>query len=461
MKLRFLPLILLSAVVLAGCPANNRDESNSKEVSRGQVEKSPGPTEKQLVETIRAGKEASGAEAPFVEAIGRVDQLHGRLEFDGQGHLIGVDIASGRLEAADADLRLLVTLPNVKKLKLTGGRITNQGVRHISRMTGLVDLTLQNTQMDDDGLALLAGLPRLRSLNLRNTANLTDAALEHLKKFPALTHLHLADNRFSAEGIAQLGEFDALQLLDLRGCGNVGDAELGHFRRLAKLRMLKIGGSGVTDAGMSVVAQMTSLTGLAVDNASISNAGLAEIRDLAIEDLSLFRCPGISDEGLAHLAGFANLRRLTLRDILSINGRGLVHIRDKRKLTSLNLSETDVNDDAMVHLGGLSELTRLELRQTWITDASLEIIGGLSKLTYLDLQDAGITDAGVRHLAKLGNLETFVLRLNSSITDASAEHLAKLTNLKLLQLDQTGITSAGIQRLRKALPDCDLGTGIN
>ena len=75
---------------------------------------------------------------------------------------------------------------------------------------------------------------------------------------------------------------------------------------------------------------------------------------------------GVSDRGLARLAGFPGLRRLRL-DRTSIGDAGMVHLGGLRSLEVLNLVETRVTDAGLEHLRGLEGLERLYL---WGTDVT-------------------------------------------------------------------------------------------
>ena len=65
----------------------------------------------------------------------------------------------------------------------------------------------------------------------------------------------------------------------------------------------------------------------------------------------------VTDEGLAHLAGFTKLRRLDLRR-LALNGSGLVHLKGMSELKSLDLGGTPISDEALVHLTALPKIGR-------------------------------------------------------------------------------------------------------
>ena len=71
-------------------------------------------SEKQQAAAILAGKGTGGPTAKFAAAIRRISQLGGQFEFDAAGWLVGVDLASDRVSATDADLPCLLALPHLK-----------------------------------------------------------------------------------------------------------------------------------------------------------------------------------------------------------------------------------------------------------------------------------------------------------------------------------------------------------
>ena len=101
---------------------------------------------------------------------------------------------------------------------------------------------------------------------------------------------------------------------------------------------------------------------------------------------------------------------------------------------SLHLGGTDVTDAGLAHLAGLASLQRLHLEKTRVTDAGLAHLAGLENLSYLNLYQTAVTDAGLAHLEGL-------------------------KNLKSVYLWQSKVTPDGAERLRKALPECEVDMG--
>jgi Leucine-rich repeat (LRR) protein len=72
----------------------------------------------------------------------------------------------------------------------------------------------------------------------------------------------------------------------------------------------------------------------------------------------------------------------------------------------------------------------------------------------LDLRGTQVTDAGLVDLARLKNL--LWLDLSDHITDAGLPKLESLANLSHLHLAKSKVTAEGVQKLKKALPKCEI-----
>ena len=172
--------------------------------AESQLPSTPTTTEKSAVAQIRAGKQPDGVAQRFVVAVRRIDELGGQFEFDGFGKLVGVDLASDRVSVADADLPLMLSLPHLTKLKLSGGGISGAGIRKISTLGNLTELSLLDAQVDNAGLDQLARLAGLRSLSIRRSPLLNDEGIPHLKRLSKLASLGLLEVGITDQGVAAL-----------------------------------------------------------------------------------------------------------------------------------------------------------------------------------------------------------------------------------------------------------------
>jgi serine/threonine protein kinase/uncharacterized protein YjbI with pentapeptide repeats len=107
-------------------------------------------------------------------------------------------------KVTDEGLKLLSGMTSLRELFLGSTQITGDGLKHLTWMPELERLDLENTVVGDDGVKAIGGLTSLKSLNLQGTA-VSDAGVEHLKKMIGLELVNLAGSRVTVKGV------DALQ----------------------------------------------------------------------------------------------------------------------------------------------------------------------------------------------------------------------------------------------------------
>jgi YHS domain-containing protein len=97
------------------------------------------------------------------------------------------------------------------------------------------------------------------------------------------------------------------------GGADFGDSQLAQLAPVAaNLRWLDLGGTGVSDAGLSQVASMQNLVRLHLERTSITDAGLASLGELPnLEYLNLYGT-AITSAGLEHLQGLPKLKQVYL-----------------------------------------------------------------------------------------------------------------------------------------------------
>jgi len=93
-----------------------------------------------------------------------------------------------------------------------------------------------------------------------------------------------------------------------------------------------------------------------------------------------------------------------------------------------------------------------------ISDAGLQSLAHADRLESLVLLNTSVTDDGVAHLIELPNLKSLAL-YSPYITDESVKHLASIKSLRRFLASVTSITPRGVERLQKALPECEIVVG--
>lgn len=197
--------------------------------------------------------------------------------------------------------------------------------------------------------------------------------------------------------------------------GEIGKLDRG-LQRLKNLTHLSFNGGRLGPEGVKSIRHMTSLKSLDFTDSDIDNEGLACVKESTqLASMSFFGSRGLSDEGMVHLRGLANLTLLDLRN---------------------------------------EGFTAAEPKVPRVTDAGLKHLAGSTKLEYLNLQGQHITDDGLKHLSGMRDLQTLSLSF-SGITDEGLKHLEGLRKLRSLHLYATGVTPPGRAALKAKLPLLD------
>lgn len=129
-----------------------------------------------------------------------------------------------------------------------------------------------------------------------------------------------------------------------------------------------------------------------------------------------------------------------------------------------NLSANFVNvknySSAMIdELEGVNnQLVVLKLSGQPVSDEDVHKVANFKKLTRINLENTNITDAALVHLKNLPNLEQLNL-YGTNITDKGIESLTSCTNLKVVYLWKTKVTPEKINQLKKVLPQLKVEMG--
>lgn len=179
-------------------------------------------------------------------------------------------------------------------------------------------------------------------------------------------------------------------------------------------------------------------------------AGLSNLEYLDIQNSD------ISDNDLKLLVNSDRLRNLVLKNT-KISNAALSHIARIKSLERLNLSHTAITDDVMSELGHLPNLSGLFIPGTAITDEGIKNLcqNAPPRFQEITLSTTKITDNAIVELQKLGTISSLSL-LSTNITDACVDELVKFKRLKFLEIRRTNLSTASLNRLKEALPDCEI-----
>lgn len=158
--------------------------------------------------------------------------------------------------------------------------------------------------------------------------------------------------------------------------------------------------------------------------------------------LDISECVNITNEGLAHIAGFDRIRALMLPS--QISNAGMRHLSGLYGLEALGLNAVQISDAGISRLKWLEELRYLDLSFTLISDEALSTVYYIKKLETLNLSGTRITDAGLERIWSLTNLRNLSLRFCSRITGDGMRHLRPMQALERLDISYTNVCDKGV-----------------
>ncbi|CAI5971769.1 unnamed protein product [Closterium sp. NIES-64] len=151
-------------------------------------------------------------------------------------------------------------LPGKTRTDLSGASLLSDAA--LSRLTSLHSLTWlilrESIGFTAEGVTQLYSLTGLTYLDLSATV-ITDASLEGIGSLKALTTLCLGRSNITDEGIKRLLGLPQLMYLDLYVCPSITSASMVDVCKLTALTSLRLDESGVTEDGLKHLTALTSL----------------------------------------------------------------------------------------------------------------------------------------------------------------------------------------------------------
>ena len=207
----------------------------------------------------------------------------------------------------DQDLESIVDrFPNITGLSLRGNQhhsITNEGLKHLSRLKKLTTLKLINCmKITDEGLQQLTQL-NLTILDLTGCRRIGNVGLQYLSQLHNLTHLDLTGcHKIGNAGLQYLSQLHNLSYLNLTFCYQITDNGFQFLSQLYNLTTLNLSACSITDAGVLFLSQLYNLTTLNLSSCLITDIGLHHLIHLyRLSNLNLFNCQQITDGGINDL----------------------------------------------------------------------------------------------------------------------------------------------------------------
>ncbi len=229
----------------------------------------------------------------------------------------------------------------------------------------------------------------------------TISSLDDLKQFPALRIVQLY-NRGQINNWQAVAQLPLLNHLEVSGIPSFGNDELMLLNGSKRINGLNLGGTSVTDIGMT--SSLPALTALNVDNLEISDWTV--INDLRLTN---FEAGGTS---------FSDLKLL------------------KDDIEVLGISETQVTDFST--LGSKTGLRSLRVGSLPIASDNWSWVSNLTNLVLLEVNNTTFSD-----LTLLANLPLLVLNV-SNTPIVKWDGLSSLSTLQVLQVNNTNFSDLSL-----------------
>lgn len=252
---------------------------------------------------------------------------------------------------------------------------------------------------------------------------------EDLKTSPDRTEARYQELELTKRGFENIGKMRNLQHLQLNGC-NVKSSWFKYLEPLP-LESLDLTAVELDNKAMKRIAKISTLRNLNFESSAFTDDLLKELQPLSeLRNLSLKQTQ-VTDEGLKYLTAFP-------------------------KLHTLVLGFTKVTDKGCETLAQLSDLKSLNIEGVFLKAPGLKKLKGLDQLKSLAAKRAEFGDAEIEAVCEYPNL-TFLTVSRNPFTEKAMSKLARMKTLRSLYMDDCpNITPAAVDRLRKALPDCNI-----
>lgn len=159
-------------------------------------------------------------------------------------------------------LTYLKNFPNLKILRLVRSPwLTDSHLAHVEGLTALERFEIKNSGIGVKSVSELNALEKQYGPDLHRCPNVTDAGVAHLAGLRKLRHLNLSSTQLTDKGLAHLSGLLELEELVLEDTP-ITDTGLVHLKGLGRLRNLILYRTAVTEEGVKSLQQ--SIPGIKV-----------------------------------------------------------------------------------------------------------------------------------------------------------------------------------------------------
>ena len=303
-------------------------------------------------------------------------------------------------QAAGGDIPIFDTLTQVST-NILGGKAHDHRkenddpynaafIEHLGHIPSLESVKLEASGIQDDWVAPLLKLKKLKSLSVSGFGKLGDASLAQLQQLtecPDLTNLELAYfGKATDSGWEKLAGLKNLESFTPRGAGYPGHF-FAKFDGWTKLKRINFHSNGLDDEGLGHVCE------------KFPN----------LEFIKLWHSKQLTDAAAEH---FKKLKHLTGIEISCAKATsGLVkHLRDlPMEYIALEYGVNTPAADAIDTVKSIPTLRRLSMDATKFTDTDLTALASATQVRELSLSGLDLPDARLSQLQAFAHLKTLTL----------------------------------------------------
>ncbi len=258
-----------------------------------------------------------------------------------------------------------------------------------------------------------------------------------------------------------LEQIDALKgnLNSLRSIRVSDNASTSAISQFPSLRNVYLYSQGITDEGVAKLAGLKELRVVNLIQTAVTDDGAKFLN--SVPNLKEFGCFGTSltQVALMHIVNPKGVTKLNLR-ASAITDEGLVAaLPSFPNLESLELSENDaITDKCVAAIVALPKIVDVNFWLTKVSDAGVAQLED-KQLKRLNLDNIPeITNKSIESAVKIKSLE-FLHLGKTSVNDEGIHLLATMPNLTELHLTQSKATAEGVEKLRVAMPNTKIVYG--
>jgi hypothetical protein len=255
-------------------------------------------------------------------------------------------------------------ITRLEQLRLTRGRVSEQVLERIGRLTNLKSLNFYTVRLDCRGLKHLSGLRGLTHFVCRQgdpgnfAENYDDSCVLVFSAWPELQELNLRPLPLTPTAVERLPT--ARQINSVSFGDSVPIHSVLKYAQSNPTAKIEVGSASwrladgeillpesTTNDDLRELATMAGLHTLTFVSAdSLTDDGLAHLTSLKLKQLNLSRARQVTDAGMAHIARITTLESLKLSSCRNLTNSTIAHLKQLPSLRKVSILGTKIDPKA-------------------------------------------------------------------------------------------------------------------